>query len=104
MLGLVRLRCRQDEKRRPEVHLRWLLPVQFPYAGAARLAARPETVDAHDFVFVFQRSPARQITPPVSLHLWHPIGQGLLPRATTCPSQASSSAVGAPVEGRNGSD
>lgn len=75
MAGLVRLRCRQVEKRRPEVHRRWLLPVQFPYAGAARLAARPETADAYEFAFVFQRSPARQITPPVSLHLWHSFGK-----------------------------
>ena len=55
MAGLVRLRCRQVEKRRPEVHRRWLLPVQFPYAGAARLVARPETADAYEFAFVFQR-------------------------------------------------
>ena len=82
----VRLRCRQDEKRRPEVHLRWLLPVQFPYAGAARLAARPETADAYEFAFVFQRSPARQITPPVSPYLWHSFGQGRLPRQR--PAQA----------------
>ena len=86
MAGLVRLRCRQVEKRRPEVHRRWLLPVQFPYAGAARLAARPETADAYEFAFVFQRSPARQITPPVSKHLWHSFDQGRLPRQR--PAQA----------------
>ena len=44
------------------------------------LAACPETVDAHDLVFVFQQSPARQITPSVSPHLWHSFGQGRLPR------------------------
>ena len=32
------------------------------------LAPRPETADAHDVVFVFQQSPASQITPPVSPH------------------------------------
>ena len=39
--GLVRLRCRQDEKPLAEVHLRWPLAVQLPYAGAARLVVHP---------------------------------------------------------------
>lgn len=64
MAGLVRLRCGQDEKRRAEADLRWLLPVQLRYAGPARLAACPETADAYVLAFVFQRSPAGQITPP----------------------------------------
>ena len=50
------------------------LPVQLPYAGCIRVADRPETADAYEFAFVLQRPPTRQITPPLSLHLWHSFG------------------------------
>ena len=86
--SLVGLRWGQDEKRRLAVHLRGPFAAQFPYADASMPVVQPDAEDAHDLAFGFQRSPSRQITPPVDLHLWHLVGQVRLSRQR--PAQAKS--------------